>query len=147
MTILKWVKKIYVAADTLRSNEDNYTMLLGVIELIFIVIIVKILWPIKGWDWFGVVILTGITASVAETITNAVFFGLLDRICEKFFYAAQVYDMCMLARVRIGKQDKSKVMSYGKASDADVGIEYFLEQERKKSLYNAVRIKRKREFL
>lgn len=44
----------------------------------------------------------------------------------------------------VRKQDKSGVTAYGKASDADAGIEYFLEQEKKKSLYNVVRIKRKR---
>lgn len=57
MVILKWGKRIYVAADTLRSDEDNYNLLFGTIGLIFIVIIVKMLWPIKGWDWFGVVII------------------------------------------------------------------------------------------
>lgn len=142
--LLKWGKKIYTAADTLRSEEENYNVLLGYIGIIVFVILFKLFRPDKGWTWLGIVLLIGVTAFAADAVTRFVFYNLLDGICKKFYHTAQTYDMRMLARTNIcWYANKSSVKTYGNTPDAKIGIEDFLKQERGKELYQVIRVKGK----
>lgn len=141
---LRWGKRIYTAADTLRGGEKNSDILFGIIEIIFFVIFFMAFRPDKGWNGLDIMLLLVVTSVAAEVVTDFVFYDLPGRICKKFYHAAQAYDMRMLARGNIcWYADKSGVKTYGNAPDAKVGIEYFLEQEMKKPLYQVVRVKGK----
>lgn len=138
-----WIgKKIYTAADKLRSGEDNRYWIIWWLILMFLALIAKLVWPVETREeLWGTVILCLVAISVAERIGNAIFYDVLDRICWKFRNAAKSYDLCMLARVRIGDENKNDTVFGKEGTKAEVGIKYFLEQEQTKSLYNAVRIK------
>lgn len=141
-------KIIYKAADKVRSDEKNRDCMVCGFALIAAAGVFRMCGPgHEGWaGWlselkFGDVIILAVTIGTAMLAATAfacwVFNDKLNKICGKFSHAAQSYDLFMLARVRIGERDQSGPTAYGKGVDAKVGIEYFLESEKTKSLYNA----------
>ncbi len=140
--IMLWIrKKIYVAADKLRSGREYRIWLAWGLFLLFLAADVWIVWPIECRDDLLDAVLTACVAVYAAVkLSRAVFENVLEGICRSCWYAANVYDLCMLARVRIGDEHGNGAV-HAQSGDAGPGIAYFLEQEQTKSLYHAVPVR------
>lgn len=145
MIILGLKKRIYTIADKLYQGENLHYWFILLLSA-------GILWLLHRWlqpkvEGFGDgAVLIGIVLIIIRMIEKLVKEGLVEKLRKvrlKYETSAKAYDLCMQARKPAGRKEKELCFhGGGKNCDAKREIEYFLEQEKNRSLHHMIHIGR-----
>lgn len=124
----------------LLDSDTAQLVITALASLLGVSSIFRAMWPIKSIWWFlGACILSVIVTALLTALSAILYFIIIHFVMIVCSPAYAIYTICAERAFKRKRREKSMEAGRGMDSgpEADVGIRYFIEQEKGRSPYHA----------